>query len=71
MSELSSIQAHLGEKASYYLEHQSKTVSKDQLHLPSSTFVNDIFTNSNRSAQTLRSLEDLQPWPPRWHGLRL
>jgi fructose-bisphosphate aldolase, class I len=59
MSELKSIQTHLGEKASYYLEHVSKTVGKDQLHLPSPTFVNDIFTNSDRSAQTLRSIEDL------------
>src|SRR5690348_7177023 len=59
MSEFSSIQTHLGEKAAYYLEHQSKTVTKDKLHLPSSNFVTDIFTNSDRSAQTLRSLESL------------
>jgi class I fructose-bisphosphate aldolase len=59
MSHLSSIQTHLGEKASYYLEHVSKTVAKDKLHVPSPTFVNDIFVNSNRSAQTLRSIEDL------------
>jgi len=59
MSEFSSIQAQLGEKAAYYLEHQSKTVTKDKLHLPSPTFVTDIFSNSDRSAQTLRSLESL------------
>jgi class I fructose-bisphosphate aldolase len=59
MSELKSIQTHLGEKASYYLEHQSKTVTKDKLHLPSPTFVNDVFGVSDRSAQTLRSIEDL------------
>jgi fructose-bisphosphate aldolase, class I len=59
MSELKSIQTHLGEKASYYLEHQSKTVGKDQLHLPSPTFVNDVFGSTNRSLQTLRSIEDL------------
>jgi class I fructose-bisphosphate aldolase len=59
MSEFQSIQTHLGEKAAYYLEHQSKTVTKDKLHLPSPTFVTDIFTNSDRSAQTLRSLESL------------
>jgi len=59
MSDLKSITAHLGDKASYYLEHQSKTVTKDQLHLPSPTFVTDVFGPSDRSAQTLRSLESL------------
>ncbi|HEV8550580.1 MAG TPA: class I fructose-bisphosphate aldolase, partial [Polyangiaceae bacterium] len=59
MSELQAIQTHLGEKASYYLEHQSKTVTKDKLHLPSPTFVNEIFANSDRSPQTLRSLASL------------
>ena len=59
MSELASIQTHLGDKASYYLEHVSKTVSKDKLHLPSPTFVNDIWVNSDRNPQTLRSIEDL------------
>ena len=59
MTDLKSITAHLGDKASYYLEHQSKTVTKDKLHLPSPTFVTDIFGPSDRSAQTLRSLEAL------------
>src|SRR4030095_9118149 len=59
MSELKSIQTPLGEKAGYYLEHQSKTVTKDKLHLPSPTFVNDVFGSSDRSVQTLRSIEDL------------
>src|SRR4030095_7781499 len=59
MSELKSIQTPLGEKAGYYLEHQSKTVTKDKLHLPSPTFVNDVFGSSDRSLQTLRSIEDL------------
>jgi class I fructose-bisphosphate aldolase len=59
MSELKSIQTHLGDKASYFLEHQSKTVTKDKLHLPSPTFVNDVFANSDRSPQTLRSLASL------------
>ena len=34
MTSLKSIQTQLGEKASYYLEHQCKTVAKEQLHLP-------------------------------------
>jgi len=59
MSDFKAIQTLLGDKASYLLEHQSKTVSKEQLHLPSPTFVNDVWSGSDRSAQTLRSLQQL------------
>ncbi|HTF20783.1 MAG TPA: class I fructose-bisphosphate aldolase [Chryseolinea sp.] len=47
----------LGKDADYLLKHKSKTVSKDQLHLPSSDFVDKIFINSNRSPQVLRNLQ--------------
>src|SRR5690349_309142 len=59
MTQFKAIQTYLGEKAGYYLEHQSKTVSKERLHLPSPDFVSREFGGSNRSAQVLRSLEDL------------
>jgi len=49
----------LGKDADFLLKHQSKTISKDQLHLPSPTFVDDIFVQSNRSPQVLRSLQQL------------
>jgi class I fructose-bisphosphate aldolase len=55
----SAIQTLLGEKASYYLEHQCKTVSKEKLHLPAPDFVSREFGNSDRNAQTLRSLQSL------------
>jgi class I fructose-bisphosphate aldolase len=45
------------EKAAYLLEHQSKTISKDQLHLPTGNFVNEIWRDSNRNIQTLKSLQ--------------
>jgi class I fructose-bisphosphate aldolase len=45
------------EKAAYLLEHQSKTISKDQLHLPKGDFVNEIWRDSNRNIQTLKSLQ--------------
>src|SRR5690349_674356 len=51
------IAALLGEKAEYLLEHQSKTISKDQLHLPGSDFVDRIWINSDRSPQVLRNLQ--------------
>src|SRR5262245_8615520 len=59
MSEFKAIQTYLGEKASYYLEHVSKTVSKERLHLPSPDFVSREFGSSDRSPQVLRSLQDL------------
>lgn len=47
------------EQATYLLDHQSNTISKDLLHLPGSDFVDRIWTQSNRSPQVLRSLQDL------------
>ncbi|MBT1687410.1 class I fructose-bisphosphate aldolase [Dawidia soli] len=49
----------LGKDADFLLKHQSKTISKDQLHLPSPSFVDDIFAPSNRNPQVLRSLQQL------------
>ncbi|MEO6189115.1 MAG: class I fructose-bisphosphate aldolase [Saprospiraceae bacterium] len=49
----------LGDKASYYLDHQCKTIDKSILHLPSSSIINDIWKDSNRSNQTLRSLQSI------------
>ncbi len=47
---------YLGSEASHLLEHQSHTISKDLLHLPSPDFVDKIFVGSNRHPQVLRSL---------------
>jgi class I fructose-bisphosphate aldolase len=49
----------LGDKAGYLLEHTSKTVDKSLLTLPSPTHVEEIWVNSNRSNQVLRSLQIL------------
>src|SRR5687767_5365003 len=49
----------LGKDAEFLLQHKSKTVSKDQLHLPGPNFVDNIFGPSNRNTQTLRSLQQL------------
>ena len=49
----------LGDKASYLLEHTSTTIDKSSLHLPSPTYVDEIWVNSNRSNQVLRSLQAL------------
>lgn len=49
----------LGDKAEYFLHHTSTTVLKEDLHLPSSTHVDNIWINSNRNNVTLRSLQNL------------
>ena len=49
----------LGKDAESLLTHQSKTISKSQLHLPGADFIDRIFAQSNRSPQTLRSLQVL------------
>ncbi len=49
----------LGDKAEYLLSHTCKTIDKSSLHLPSPTHVDDIWINSNRSNQVLRSLQNL------------
>jgi fructose-bisphosphate aldolase, class I len=53
---LSKIQELLGDQASYLLEHESKTVSKDLLHLPGPDFIDRVWKDSNRSPQVLRNL---------------
>ena len=59
MSEFSAIQSLLGDKASFLLEHECKTIDKARLHLPSPSFVSDIWAPSDRSPQVLRSLQAL------------
>jgi class I fructose-bisphosphate aldolase len=49
----------LGKDADFLLKHQSKTISKDQLHLPKPSFVDDVFVQTNRNPQVLRSLAQL------------
>ena len=49
----------LGADADQLLNHQSKTISKDQLHLPGPDFVDRVFGVSNRTPQVLKSLQAL------------
>lgn len=45
------------EKANYLLNHESKTISKSQLHLPNPDYIDNIWRDSNRSIQVLRNLQ--------------
>src|SRR5512146_2873799 len=56
---LARIKELLGDKSGYLLEYQSKTVNKDQLHLPGPDFIDRVWINSDRPAPVLRSLQAL------------
>ncbi len=47
----------LGDKADYYLNHQSKTINKSTLHPAGADFLDVNFTQTNRNNQVLRSLQ--------------
>src|SRR3954465_1580690 len=47
------------DKAKYLLNHQSKTISKDQLHLPGKKHLDTIWKESNRNIPTLRNLQSI------------
>ncbi|WP_018612757.1 class I fructose-bisphosphate aldolase [Segetibacter koreensis] len=49
----------LGDKAEFLLSHECKTIDKSALHLPSPTHVDDVWINSNRNNQVLRSMQIL------------
>jgi fructose-bisphosphate aldolase, class I len=49
----------LGDKADHLLNHQCKTINKESIHVPHADFVSDVFAQSNRSPQVLRSLQSL------------
>ena len=55
----SKIAGILGSQAAYLLDHTCTTIEKSSLHLPSADHVNNIFINSNRNNQTLRSIQAL------------
>ncbi len=53
------IEKVLGAGAKDLLEHQCKTIPKEQLHLPGPDFVDRVFAVTDRSPQVLRSLAQL------------
>lgn len=55
----SKIEELLGKDAESLLSHKCTTISKDQLHLPGGDFTDRMFTLTNRSNQTLRSIQQL------------
>ncbi|MDQ7025282.1 MAG: class I fructose-bisphosphate aldolase [Anaerolineae bacterium] len=56
---LSKVQDYLGDEAEYLLNHSSKTISKDRLYVPSPSFVDDVYAQTDRNPRVLRSLQTL------------
>jgi class I fructose-bisphosphate aldolase len=56
---IETIEQYLGSDAKNLLEHQSKGIPKESLHLPGPDFVDRIFVQTDRSPQVLRSLQAL------------
>lgn len=49
----------LGDNAKSLLEHKSKTVDKEQLHLPGPDFIERVWYHSNRNPKVLRSMQEI------------
>ena len=57
--DISKIQEYLGSDADALLGHVSKTISKEDLHLPGGDFVDRVWMASDRNPAVLRSLQTL------------
>lgn len=57
MSNYGKIQELLGKDATYLLDHECRTISKDVLHLPGPDFVDRVMTSTDRSNNVLRNLQ--------------
>ena len=55
----SQIQSLLGSQAEFLLDHNCKTIDKSMIHAPGPDFVDRIFSQTNRSPQVLKSLQQL------------
>ncbi len=55
----SNIAELLGKDADFLLNYKSKTIPKDQIHVPNPNFIDQVFGPSNRTPQVLRNLGSL------------
>ena len=59
MLNLNEIKNILDDQSDYLLNHKSSTIDKSRLTIPSETYVDDVFKNSDRNNRVLRSLESI------------
>ena len=57
--DFSKIKELLGDEADTLLKHVSKTIPKENIHLPGGDFIDRIWMNSDRTPAVLRSLQSL------------
>ena len=53
------IEGLLGDEADALLSHESKTIPRDDLHIPGPDFIDRVLADTDRSPQVLRSLQSL------------
>jgi len=51
------IKALLGDKAEFLLDHSCKTIPKEQLHLPSGSYVDNVWSHSDRNNRVLGNIQ--------------
>lgn len=56
---IAKIQEYLGKDADNLLQHECKTVPKNTLHLPTASYVDNVWYHSNRSNRVLANLQRL------------
>lgn len=56
---MSKITELLGDRSAYYLDHTCKTIDKSLIHVPSPETIDNIWVETDRNIQTLRSLQTL------------
>lgn len=59
MQNIEKIQAHLGAESDYLLAFDKPAISKTMLHLPETTFIDQVYGASDRTPQVLRNLGQL------------
>ena len=59
MSDFGKIQTILGDKAQGLLGHQCKTIDKSLIHLPGPDYVGNVFVDTDRNPQVLRSMQQM------------
>ncbi|HEX7066447.1 MAG TPA: class I fructose-bisphosphate aldolase [Bacillales bacterium] len=56
---IETIREYLGNEADDLLKYESRTISKDQLTVPSPNYVDDVFVNTDRNNQVLKNLNGM------------
>jgi class I fructose-bisphosphate aldolase len=56
---ISKLEELLGKDAEYLLGHTSQTIAKERLYLPGPRYLDEVFTQTDRSPQVLRSLAQM------------